>query len=220
MNLAVITDPPFEPVSLAQVYAQLRLDPDSDGDSPPTYSHPDDALLTGHIVSARQHVEAEARRSLVRQTLRLSMPSWPVAEACWPRDRDVPRRIRLVRPPVIGVLSVRYYDAENVLQTVSPGDYYVTDEQVPELRFVTTFVRPTLYDRPDAVRVEYEAGYAADDSPATTQEEAAANVPQTLKDAVLLGVQLLYDNLAQEDRDALERARAALIWPLKVMLEP
>ena len=65
----------------------------------------------------------------------------------------VPPRIRLVCPPVIAVSSVRYYDSANALQTVSASDYYVTDEQVPELRFLATFAAPTVYDRPDAVRI-------------------------------------------------------------------
>lgn len=214
MNVTVITPPPFEPITLADCYLALRLDPD---DSPPT--HPDDDLISGHIATARQYVESEARRSLIQQTLRLSMGYWPVGDGClW--DRTTPRRIRLTRPPVLSVSSVKYYDASNALQTVSPSDYYVTDEQVPELRFVTAFARPTLYDRPDALRVEYVAGYTPTGSPAETQSDFAANVPQTLKDAVLLGVQLLYDNLASKDREDMERTRAALIQPFKVYLEP
>lgn len=218
MNLTVITEPAFEPVTLADVYRHLRLDPD---DSPAT--HPDDPALERHITSARKIVELMARRALILQTLRLSMPGFPAscdtfAALRWMR-RDLVREIRLHRPPLVAVDSVRYFDAENVLQTVDPSSYYTTDEQVPELRFTTSFVTPTVYDRPDAVRVQYRAGYPDAGSPeGGSQADAAANVPAPLKEAILMGVQLLYDDLSPADRTAIENMREATVQPFRVQL--
>lgn len=215
MNLTVTTEPLFEPVTLAEVYTHLRLDPD---DSPAT--HPDDAALLRHITSARKMVELMTRRALIEQTVRLSMSGWPVVNQWWPTNsqrREIVREIRLIRPPVISVASVSYYDADNVLQTLDAGDYYVTDEQVPELRLVSTFVTPTVYDRPDAVRVSYVVGYLGTGSPTSdTQADAAANVPAPLKEAVLMGVQLLYDDLSPADRQAIENMREATVQPYRV----
>jgi uncharacterized phiE125 gp8 family phage protein len=215
MNLTVIIEPAFEPVTLADVYQHLRLDPD---DSPAT--HPDDSALQRHIVSARKMVELMTRRALVEQTIRLSMGNWPASNTYWPMrwsPREQVREIRLFRPPVIAVESVSYYDHENSLVALDPADYYLTDEQVPELRFVNTFSAATLYDRPDAVRVRYRAGYLGDGSPVdATQAEAAANVPEPLKEAVLMGVQLLYDDLSPADRMALENMREATVQPFRV----
>lgn len=221
MNLTVITEPAFEPVTLADVYRHLRLDPD---DSPAT--HPDDPALERHITSARKIVELMARRALILQTLRLSMAGFPHLVQCTTLG-DRFRRfvssepIRLHRPPLVAVDSVRYFDAENVLQTVDPSSYYTTDEQVPELRFTTSFVMPTVYDRPDAVRVQYRAGYPDAGSPeGGSQVDAAANVPAPLKEAILMGVQLLYDDLSPADRTAIENMREATVQPFRVQLSP
>lgn len=194
MNITVITEPAFEPVTLADVYRHLRLDPD---DSPAT--HPDDTMLALQIAAARRRVERMTRRALILQTLRLSMAGFPVncdtiAALRWTRH-DLVREFRLHRPPLVAVDSVRYFDAENVLQTVDPSSYYTTDEQVPELRFTASFVTPTVYDRPDAVRVQYRAGYPDAGSPeGGSQADAAANVPSDLKAAILLIVGDLYEN--------------------------
>lgn len=200
MNLTVVTPPAAEPITLADVYRHLRLDP---AGSPP--EHPDDVMLQGYITSARQEVELLTGRAFVEQTLRLSTARWP--SAC----RST--ALRLLRPPVIRVESVSWFDGENIEQTVDPADYYLTDDQLPELQFVTGWGGPTAYARPDAVRVTYVAGYRGEGSPPSTQAELAAHVPQQVKDAIAIGVQLLYDTLSESNRTALERARLSLLRP-------
>lgn len=217
MNITIITQPPFEPVTLNDVYTSLRLDPEG---SP--MSHPQDDMLTRYITTARQQVELMARRCLIRQTLRMSMSGWPVDRDTWVQswNRDhLVRKISLYRAPVIQVNSVRYYDADNVLQTISAADYYFTDEQVPQLMFASTFITPTVYNRPDAIRIEYVCGYDPEGSPPSTQIDFAANVPSSLKDAIILGVQMLYDDMAPADREATIRAQDALIRPFKLLLD-
>ena len=218
MNLTVVTQPPFEPVSLTDVYDHLRLDTEG---SPPT--HVDDDRLTRLITSARQHVELMCRRALVRQTLRLSMPSFPVSNDAWVSSvsrNSLTRVIRLPRPPIASVTSVTYFDGDNAQQTLADSNYYLTDEQVPELRFTTSFSTPTLYDRPDALRVTYLAGYTPEGSPPTTQAEYAAAVPAALKDAILIGVQILYDDLKPEEHSMLFMARESLVQPYRIQLLP
>lgn len=217
MNITVISPPPFEPVTLTEVYRHLRLTPDHAG-SPGEETHPDDAMLSSHITTAREYVETAARLSLVQQTIRLSCGAFPrYCYGWWPAFRaNMVERVMLRRPPLIRVERVSYFDGENVERTVAAASYFVTDEQVPELRFVSAFATPTTYDRTDALRVEYVAGYATGGSPATTQEEYAANVPQTLKNAILLGVQLLYDNLAPADREAVEKMREHMIQTKRI----
>lgn len=210
MNLTTVTGPRFEPVWLDDVHSHLRLDVDG---SPP--SHPDDAMLEEHIVTARRWVEHETRRSLVEQTLRLSMPGFTTNTGLTGIGATGVREIRLLRPPVIAVESVSYYDDTNTLQPVDPASYYVTDEAVPELRFVTGFSAPAVYDRPDAVRVIYRAGHATESSPL---EANAADVPAQLRSAILVGVQLLYDDLLEKERVALENAREMLVSQLRIAL--
>lgn len=217
MNITIIVQPPFEPVTLQQVYDSLRLDPEG---SPA--AHPDDDMLNRYITSSRQNVEFMARRCFVQQTLRLSMPSWPVSRDTWVQSwnrNELVRSIKLYRAPVRSVSSVKYYDADNVLQTISASDYYITDEPVPQLRFVNSFVTPTLYDRPDALRIEYVCGYDPSTANPTTQIQYAANVPSALKDAIILGVQMMYDDMAPADSEKVIRAQEALVRPYKLLLD-
>ena len=192
MNVTTISPPPFEPVTLAEVYAHLRLDPD-DG------AHPDDSLLTGFIEAARTQVEQMTRRSLVARRLRVSYGNWP---ACG---------LRLWRPPVLRVIAVRRMEDGEMVEV---DDWTVTDEQIPRLRFVNGRAPAVL----DAPKIEYEAGYAPAGSPPTTQADYAANIPRPLRDAILLGVQLLYDTLAPDQRDRIERTREALISPYRMLV--
>jgi uncharacterized phiE125 gp8 family phage protein len=225
MNVTVITPPPFEPVTLADCYRHLRLEPDHEG-SPSEWSHPDDPMLEAHITAAREFVEKMTRRSLVQQRLRLSCVGFPLccwSGLWWPRGELFmpPDRIELQRPPVQHVDRVSYFDASNAATEIDPADYYVTDDLVPQLLFATAFAPPVVYGRGDAVRVEYTAGYAPEGSPTEpTQEAYAANVPEPLKQAILLTVQLLYDNLAPLDREAIERMREALVQPYRIQLAP
>lgn len=205
MNINVIEQPAYEPVSLADVYAHLRLDAEG---SP--LSHPDDAMLTRQIETARKMVEAMARRSFVQQKVRLSVAAFPTGEHA--------DRILLRRPPVLSVSAVRYYDGSNVLQDLSASDYYVTDEQIPELRLAASFSAPTVYDRPDAVRVEYYAGYEPDGASPASREQYIANVPKPLRDAILLTVQLLYDSMSDKDAEKIQLMREALVQPFRIQL--
>jgi uncharacterized phiE125 gp8 family phage protein len=219
MNLTTIHEPPFEPVTLADVYRVLKVDPTG---SPAT--HPLDDDFTRQITTARRNVEQQTRRSLVRQTLRLSMGDFPVPQwaGAWVKryGRAVlpVSKIELFRPPVISVQSVQYFDADNTLQTVSASDYYLTDDLVPELRFASSFTAPTVYDRPDALRVTYVTGYLGAGSPASTQAEYAEHVPAELKDAILVGVQMLQTSTSPQDYELLQRMQRALIHPLIVQL--
>ena len=211
MNITVVTQPQAEPVTLEDVYTHLRLDPE---DSPPT--HPDDDMLSRHITTARIEVEQITRRSLVEQTLRMSLSGFPCFQVRFGYDDDYyprPGYVELLRPPVLSVLSVKYYDFNNVLQTVDSDEYFVTDDFVPKLQFKDTFAVPETYKRDDAVRVEYVTGYTPEGSP---PEDYAANIPGPIKDAILLGVQLLYDQLSPEQRKAIESARNSLLYSFKV----
>ena len=209
MNLTTIHEPPFEPVTLADVYRVLKIDADG---SPP--EHPLDADFARNITTARRNVEKLTRRSLIRQTLRLSVDGFPSNCIGWqlgPRWVCAPTAIRLFRPPVLSLQSVQYFDASNVLQTVDAASYYVTDDELPELRFVSTFTAPTVYDRPDALRVTYVAGYLGAGSPPSSQEEYAEHVPSELKDAILVGVQMLQTSTSPQDYELLQRMQAALV---------
>ena len=211
MNVTVVAPPPFQPITLADVYRGLRLDTEG---SPET--HPDDTMLVGHIAAACADVEKRLHRSIIRQTLRASYAAFPSPTLSGRNPAQT--ALSLPGAPVVSVSSVQYHDTENTLRTVDAAAYYLTDEQQPRLRFTTGFLAPSVYDRPDAVRVTYVVGYAPSGSPPTTQADYAANVPPPIKQACILGVQALYDDLQPADWDRLQRAIESLVQPYRVQL--
>jgi len=203
MELITITQPSVEPVVLADVYLHLRLDADENS---PADTHPDDAMLNTFIAASRKQAEKLTRRAFVSQGLRLVTDAFPTGG------------VVLLRPPILEVTSVSYFDVNNALLVIDPANYFVTSgDQKPRLQFLDTYAYPTLYGREDALRIEYTAGYEPDDA---SPGDYAANVPAGIKSAILLGVQLLYDELTPEKRASLERARDALLHDHKVYLSP
>lgn len=211
MNVQTIEAPAVEPVSLQDVYRQLRLTPDQDG------THPDDPLLTSQISTARQYAEQFTKRAFVRQKLRASFDRFPFGcgySGTWLREERFDHRtwrefLELPRPPLLEVTQVAYLDFANAQQVVDPASYFVSSDasSVPRLQFVVGFIAPFHAHRGDALSVEYYAGYPPTDP---------ANVPEAVKQALLLDVQLHYDSLAPDDRDRLERARDSLLSTVRV----
>lgn len=209
MNLTVITPPPSDAlvVTLEEVYAHLRLVPEG---SPP--EHPQDDMLTRLIKVATGEAEKITKRAMLEQTVRLWTDRFPWSGCCFNGVNwfHVGGRsyIELLRPPLIAVQSVRYRDADNALQDVDADQYFVTDDLVPRLMFVDGFSAPTVYARADAVTIDYVVGYPPEGSPA---EDYAENVPEEIKQAVLLGVELQYRSFDTKNREVLEHARDALL---------
>ena len=147
------------------------------------------------IASARTEAENFTEQAFIEQTL-LYTSSRIVyyASNC----------ITLPRHPVISIESVEYYDSDNVLQTIDEADYYLTADGT--LRFVEGFDYPSLYARGDAVQIEYKAGYGA----------SAETVPEPIKQAILIGVELQYSPLSPAEREAAMHARDALLRPYRV----
>jgi hypothetical protein len=64
--------------------------------------------------------------------------------------------------------------------------------------------------------VSYVTGYGPEGSPPTTQAEYTAAVPKPLRDAILIGVQMLYDSLTPAEHERLDMLREALVQPFRV----
>jgi uncharacterized phiE125 gp8 family phage protein len=211
MNIIVTSPPPCEPISLEELYVFLRLDPEG---SPP--EHPEDAMLTTFIQTGREKVEQATRRALVEQRIRMVLPCFPTFSVRFGSvyDEDAIERdasIELLRPPYQSIQSVRYYDQDNVLQTLATASYFVAEQAfVPLLTVAEGYNWPVTYGRADAVLIDYTVGYAPDGSPA---DDAGyrANIPAALKDAVKFEVQLLYDELPPDKRKAIEETIKRLV---------
>src|SRR5436190_1590609 len=95
-SLKTVVPPAVEPITPAIAKTQARI----------SYAD-EDVLFAIWIPAARRLVEQEAETALVSQTLRMSLP-------CWPVDGQ----LRLPIGPAIAVSSVKYYDAGGTLQTL------------------------------------------------------------------------------------------------------
>ena len=163
MGLRLITPPVAEPVSLAEVKADLRIDHTDD-----------DVRLARLITEARQSIDGPRTsfmRSLMPQTWELVLDGYPISE------------IRLPTAPVASITSIKYDDADGVEQTISANDYYLDEASEPP------WVVPAATGWPvgtlaavNAVRVRFVSGYANADA-----------VPGDIKGAIRLKVQQAYD---------------------------
>lgn len=113
------------------------------------------------ISALRAQAEIEVTRvsgrSILTQEFRMDLPSWPVLEqGCPAFDRS----IFLPRNPVVSVASVKYYDEDDVLQTVAGSLYVVSSGYEPGFVFLRkNFTWPCVADRPDAIQITFTAGY-------------------------------------------------------------
>lgn len=164
--------PAAEPVPLAEVKAQARID-----------TTVDDALISDFIVGARQWVEKYTSRALITQTWQLWIDLWPAAtELWWDGVRDGPvtgldqiSYIALPRAPLQSVNSVQYFDNTDTPTVWDPANYYVDTVREPgrlALRIGATWPLPSRLT--NGIMVEYVCGYGADGS----------YVPETIKTAI------------------------------------
>lgn len=158
--LVNLTPPAAEPISLSEAKLHLRVEHTTD-----------DTLITALIVAARQQAELLTRRQMISSTWRYSLDYWPASGIIEPP-----------RPALISVQSLKYLDADGVLQTVDSADYTVDIASEPG-RIVPVWgeVWPSARLDVNAVRIEYTAGYAN-----------AAAVPQSVKAWMLLAIGTWY----------------------------
>lgn len=183
----LITPPAEDPVTLAEVKAQMKVDDAFE-----------DTLIDGYIKAAVAQLDGYSGilgRCLVDQVWRVSVS-----------DFGRGRLMRLPFPDVSAVV-VKYYDADNAEQVLPATNYEILQDATSSfVRFNSGFSAPALYDRADAVAFEITAGFGA-----------AANVPAPIKVAVqILAARFNRDREGAEDLGS-EKSDpvAALIAPFR-----
>ncbi len=142
------------PVSVTQAKAHLKV----------TYND-EDSLIEGYLSAAIKRCEDYRQSQIMSAQYELYARSWPCSSI-----------INLQKSPVSVINSVKYYDEDNNLQTVSSSLYRLQDFRVPaRIEFDSAFSMPDLHDREYPVIVNFQAGYLA-----------ASSVPATLTHAILL----------------------------------
>lgn len=109
----------------------------------------EDTFIDRLVQAARGHVERTCNRALVLQSRRLLLDEFPDS-GC----------IEIFHAPLRAVQSVQYLDTAGVLQTLATTQYRVDKESLPARIVEEVSVSwPSTYEGPNAVRVNYTAGY-------------------------------------------------------------
>lgn len=171
MTTKLVTPPAGLPVPLAAAIAKAKAD-----------GAGLDAEIELDVRGVAGEVEHELGRALIEQTWRVTLDRFPEA-------------IKLAMPPVIAVDYVKFYDADGVLQTLDPQDYFV--DSVSEPAYVMPAPGrswPATAVRANAVEVQYRCGYGPDHTAVPAQIQSyilgrieAKYLPAASKNAEFLG---------------------------------
>jgi hypothetical protein len=169
MNVTTITPPEFEPLTLTEAKTFMRA---------PMNVTSEDDLIADAIASARELIESETHRQLMTATLELGLDGFPGPIHYW-HSVDIRLRhplrfhrehaqsaIRLPRPPLQTVNSVKYIDMSGTQQTLDPS-LYIVDERSKPGRILPAYGKcwPEYRNEPNAVIVQFVAGWTSDTLP-------------------------------------------------------
>jgi uncharacterized phiE125 gp8 family phage protein len=143
-----------------------------------------DDLITMWVEGITEVAQHELGRSLIHQGRRLTLDNFDAA-------------LKLDRPPLVSVESVKFYDVDGQLQTLDPADYLVDTAKVPGW-VVPAPGRawPATQGRIGAVIVDYTCGYGP----------TAASVPKSVALFILAKLAEQYDPATRLERDTVQSA--------------
>lgn len=130
----------------------------------------EDGLLTALIHTARNHLEAETGLCLIARPMRLYLDGWPAGKV-----------IQIARGPVQTIELVTVYDADGTpVEADTAG--YVLDGTARPARLLLP-ARPMTERAVNGIEIDFTAGFG----------ESGADVPDTLKRAMLLHVAAMFE---------------------------
>lgn len=163
--LTLVTAPTVPVIPLHEAKSHLRVDHEDEDDLIEAYTWAVNDLLDAQW--------GELGRALATQTWRMTMDSFPTD------------RIVLPFPPVQSVTSITYYDLNNASQTAATSLYRLTATDEGAWVDLTNGASwPSVYDRADAVSIEFVCGYGT----------SAASIPEGIRMAAKLMLSHFYEN--------------------------
>lgn len=143
------------------------------GAAAPTTNTTSDPMLAMMITAARKMAEVRTGRSLITQTWEQVLDKFPANE------------ISIGMMPIQSITSVKYYDADGVLQTMSAADYTTDVDTLPGWLLPATDVDwPSTYDMSQAVIIRFVSGYGS----------TGASVPAEIRMWISAQVAAAYNN--------------------------
>jgi len=171
------TDSATEPLTLAEVKTYLRID---------TTDY--DNILTPLITTVRQLAEKITGRDFINKTWTTYLDFFPSSNyfALLPYVCNYPYdySIELKKSKLQSITSIKYY-INDVLTTLSSSIYYISNEASYSSIYLTDGQSyPSVDTRKQAVEIIFLSGYGA----------TAADVPEALKQAMLVHIAYLFEN--------------------------
>ncbi len=188
MQVMCLVPPASEPVSLAEAKAWLRLDTSDEDD-----------IVTALISSARAAIEVHTSRLFVTQTWRLTLDDWPTVPTGFCSVAP-PGNAMMTLPlaPIASITAIRVYDAGGAPQVMAPASYVLRGP--PEDRWIDFIVAPPSPGQTrGGIEVDVIVGVGA-----------PADVPQALRQAILMLVARLYENRGDGVEPTPEMTRGAI----------
>lgn len=182
MALKIITPPAAEPITLEEAKQHLRIT-----------GSDDDIILLSMIKQAREFCEDFQNRKYITQTLEMVRDYFPEDNCISFKNCS----------PVQSVESVKYYDAGGQEYIFDSSNYIVdTDSFVNRIVLGYCKLWPTIaLQTANAVRIRFTAGFG----------DKGADIPETVKWAMILHMRLLYDDYKPDERTKIEEARNSLL---------
>lgn len=186
-SLTLVTAPAVLPLTLQEAKDHLRV----------AHSDEDD-LITAYLEAAVSHFDGRdgiLNRCLIEQTWELRLDAFPYHEyasydpVSWQAEIEIPL------PPLVSVDTVKYINNSGVLTTVNSSVYQVVNGGFGRARLVEAYEQnwPTdVRNEPDAVRIQFTAGYAGPDN--SSPPVAEAGIPPAILAAIRLYLGDLYNS--------------------------
>ncbi|MDD4775432.1 MAG: head-tail connector protein [Syntrophomonas sp.] len=134
----------------------------------------EDTLLNGLIQAAREYAQGYQNKAYYTQTWEAVLDKWPTEDY-----------IEIPLPPLAGVTSIKYKDADGTESTWDSGKYIVdTDRFIGRVVLASgeTWPENNLYPA-GAIRIRFVCGYST-----------TTDIPQIVKQAILLLAAFWYEN--------------------------
>tara|TARA_R100001440_G_scaffold171_2_gene525 strand:- start:10872 stop:11456 length:585 start_codon:yes stop_codon:yes gene_type:complete len=133
----------------------------------------DDTLITNLILAATQAAQNYTNRFFINHSVRMDCDTWD-------------ETLYFYKSPVFSSTTIEYYGTSSTVYDVWDSVNYIVDKVHEPARLLLQADKsyPTLADRKAAIKLTYVSGYGT----------AASDVPQAIKQAVLLMIGNFYEN--------------------------
>tara|TARA_R110000824_G_scaffold80166_4_gene201823 strand:- start:2361 stop:2939 length:579 start_codon:yes stop_codon:yes gene_type:complete len=133
----------------------------------------DDTLILNLIKAATQSAEIFTNRFFIETEVYMNCDQWHEISP-------------LYKSPVLEMVNVKYYDSASDSHTLLNGTNYILDNSAKPARLTKSVTGefPGLSERKPAINIRYKVGFG----------ETASDVPEGIKQAVLLTIGNWYEN--------------------------